>query len=64
MDQYHYYISQYGSIQIRTMKVLGENYTKEDEEDMSVQTVHRIWVYQSRYRWEIGLSFFYLAVYI
>jgi len=35
------------------VKVLGEGYTKDDEEDMSIQTVTRLWVYQSRYRFEV-----------
>jgi U5 small nuclear ribonucleoprotein component len=35
------------------VKVLGEGYTMDDEEDMSVQTVTRLWIYQSRYRLEV-----------
>ena len=30
------------------LKVLGENYSPEDEEDMSVQTVSEVWVNESR----------------
>ena len=38
------------------VKVLGESYTAEDEEDMSVQTVTRLCIYQSRYRVDIDVA--------
>lgn len=33
-----------------TVSVLGEGYTLEDDEDMTVQTVSNLWFYQGRYR--------------
>lgn len=40
-----------GSIKIGdTVNVLGENYSLEDDEDMSVQVVTDLWVYEGRYR--------------
>ncbi len=35
------------------VRVLGEGYTVDDEEDMSIQEVTKIWVYESRYRFEV-----------
>lgn len=35
------------------VRVLGEGYTPEDEEDMTEQEVTNLWVYESRYRLEI-----------
>lgn len=32
------------------VRVLGENYTLQDEEDSRVLTVGRLWVYEARYR--------------
>ena len=37
----------------QTIKVLGENYTKEDEEDMAVKNITNLYVYQGRYKVEI-----------
>ncbi|GAA0147488.1 translation elongation factor [Lithospermum erythrorhizon] len=34
----------------QTVRVLGEGYSPDDEEDMTVKEVTKIWVYQSRYR--------------
>ncbi|KAJ3679071.1 hypothetical protein LUZ60_017082 [Juncus effusus] len=34
----------------QTVKVLGENYSPDDEEDMTVKEVTKLWVYQARYR--------------
>ena len=36
------------------VKVLGEGYSLDDTEDMNVQTVSKIWVYQGRYRVEVN----------
>lgn len=36
------------------VRVLGEAYSLEDEEDMSVQEITKIWVYQSRYRVQVN----------
>ena len=36
------------------VRVLGEAYTLEDPEDMSVQEVTRIWVMEARYRVEVN----------
>ena len=36
------------------VKVLGEGYSLEDEEDMTVKQVTRIWVAQARYRVEVN----------
>mmetsp|Transcript_12614 Transcript_12614/g.18871 ORF Transcript_12614/g.18871 Transcript_12614/m.18871 type:complete len:983 (+) Transcript_12614:67-3015(+) len=36
------------------VRVLGENYSLEDEEDMQIAEVTKIWVFQSRYRVEIN----------
>ncbi|KAG2486973.1 hypothetical protein HYH03_014346 [Edaphochlamys debaryana] len=33
-----------------TVKVLGESYTPDDEEDSAVATIGSVWVYQARYR--------------
>jgi 116 kDa U5 small nuclear ribonucleoprotein component len=32
------------------VRVLGETYTPEDEEDSTVAEVSNVWVYQARYR--------------
>ena len=29
------------------VKVLGENYSLDDEEDMAVKTIKNLWIYQS-----------------
>ncbi|KAF5198581.1 U5 small nuclear ribonucleoprotein component [Thalictrum thalictroides] len=34
----------------QTLRVLGEGYSPEDEEDMTVKEVTKLWVYQARYR--------------
>ncbi|XP_021735556.1 110 kDa U5 small nuclear ribonucleoprotein component CLO-like [Chenopodium quinoa] len=40
-----------GTIQTgQTVRVLGEGYSPEDEEDMTVKEVTKLWVYQARYR--------------
>ncbi|WOL01244.1 small nuclear ribonucleoprotein [Canna indica] len=40
-----------GTIQTgQTLRVLGEGYSPEDEEDMTVKEVTKLWVYQARYR--------------
>lgn len=36
------------------VKVLGEGYTLDDDEDMTVKTVTDIWIYQGRYRMPIS----------
>ena len=36
------------------VKVLGEGYTLDDDEDMTVKTVTDIWLYQGRYRLPIS----------
>ncbi|KAM7262699.1 hypothetical protein ACFE04_000382 [Oxalis oulophora] len=38
----------------QTVRVLGEGYSPEDEEDMTVKEVTKLWVYQARYRIPIG----------
>ena len=37
-----------------SVRVLGEGYSEEDEEDSSVRVITRIWIYQSRYRVEVS----------
>ncbi|KAG9457723.1 hypothetical protein H6P81_002231 [Aristolochia fimbriata] len=40
-----------GTIQTgQTIRVLGEGYSPDDEEDMTVKEVTKLWVYQARYR--------------
>lgn len=40
-----------GTIQTgQTVRVLGEGYSPDDEEDMAVKEVTKLWVYQARYR--------------
>lgn len=34
------------------VRILGENYTLQDEEDSRVLTIGRLWIYESR--WAIG----------
>ncbi|PWA91882.1 hypothetical protein CTI12_AA058850 [Artemisia annua] len=34
----------------QTVRVLGEGYSPDDEEDMTIKEVTKLWVYQSRYR--------------
>lgn len=34
----------------QTVRVLGEGYSPDDEEDMTVKEVTKLWVYQARYR--------------
>mmetsp|Transcript_3279 Transcript_3279/g.11891 ORF Transcript_3279/g.11891 Transcript_3279/m.11891 type:complete len:991 (-) Transcript_3279:75-3047(-) len=36
-----------------TVRVLGENYSPDDEEDMAVKQVSKLWIYESRYRIEV-----------
>lgn len=36
------------------VKVLGEGYSLDDQEDMTIKTVSKIWVHQSRYRVEVN----------
>ena len=38
------------------VKVLGEGYTLEDDEDMTIKTVSNIWLYQGRYRVPISTA--------
>ncbi|KAJ4833594.1 hypothetical protein Tsubulata_009209 [Turnera subulata] len=40
----------------QTVKVLGEGYSPEDEEDMTVKEVTKLWVYQARYRLPISMA--------
>ena len=35
------------------VKVLGENYTKDDEEDMAVRNITNLYIYQGRYKVEV-----------
>lgn len=37
----------------QSVKILGENYSLEDEEDMAIKTVTNLWIYQGRYRVEV-----------
>ncbi|XP_068659300.1 110 kDa U5 small nuclear ribonucleoprotein component CLO-like [Aristolochia californica] len=40
-----------GTIQTgQTIRVLGEGYSPDDEEDMTIKEVTKLWVYQARYR--------------
>eukprot|EP00002_Diphylleia_rotans_P024681 TRINITY_DN4880_c0_g1_i1.p1 TRINITY_DN4880_c0_g1~~TRINITY_DN4880_c0_g1_i1.p1 ORF type:complete len:976 (+),score=217.16 TRINITY_DN4880_c0_g1_i1:58-2985(+) len=39
------------------VKVLGEAYTLDDEEDMTYQEVTRIWIFQTRYRIETDVAY-------
>lgn len=39
------------------MRVLGEGYTPDDEEDSTVATVTAVWVYQARYRVPLARGF-------
>ncbi|KAJ0988197.1 hypothetical protein J5N97_006553 [Dioscorea zingiberensis] len=40
-----------GTIQTgQTLRVLGEGYSPDDEEDMTIKEVTKLWVYQARYR--------------
>jgi U5 small nuclear ribonucleoprotein component len=36
----------------QVVKVLGENYNLQDEEDMTMKTAKTLWVYEGRYRVE------------
>lgn len=38
----------------QTVRVLGEGYSPDDEEDMTVKEVTKLWVYQARYRIPVG----------
>ncbi|XP_011017938.1 PREDICTED: 116 kDa U5 small nuclear ribonucleoprotein component [Populus euphratica] len=40
----------------QSVKVLGEGYSPEDEEDMTVKEVTKLWVYQARYRLPISMA--------
>eukprot|EP00966_Prymnesium_polylepis_P228821 5295194-Prymnesium_polylepis.1 len=37
-----------------TVKVLGEAYSLDDQEDSAAKTISRLWIYQSRYRVEVA----------
>lgn len=37
-----------------TVKVLGEGYSAEDEEDMAIKEVTKMWIFNSRYRIEVS----------
>ncbi len=41
----------------QTVRVLGEGYTPEDEEDMAIQEVKQLSVYQSRYQIEVPIAY-------
>lgn len=38
------------------VKVLGENYSPDDQEDMSLKEVSKIWIFESRYRIEVNTA--------
>ncbi|KAL8136045.1 110 kDa U5 small nuclear ribonucleoprotein component CLO [Apium graveolens] len=38
----------------QTLRVLGEGYSPDDEEDMTIKEVMKLWVYQARYRIPVG----------
>lgn len=38
----------------QSVKVLGENYSSQDEEDSRVMNVGRLWIYQARYKVEVN----------
>nr|CAG8605291.1 4651_t:CDS:10 [Entrophospora candida] len=38
----------------QSVRVLGEGYSTEDEEDMTIQDVTNVWIFESRYRIEVG----------
>ncbi|CAM6121833.1 unnamed protein product [Calypogeia fissa] len=38
----------------QSVRVLGEGYSPDDEEDMAVKEVTKLWVYQARYRIPVG----------
>jgi len=38
------------------VKVLGENYSLEDQEDMAIKEVSKIWIFESRYRIEVNTA--------
>lgn len=40
----------------QSVKVLGEGYSPEDEEDMTIKEVTKLWVYQARYRLPISIA--------
>ncbi|KAI7864168.1 P-loop containing nucleoside triphosphate hydrolase protein [Spinellus fusiger] len=43
-----------GSIKAgQVVRVLGESYSIDDEEDMTLQKVSNVWIYESRYRMEV-----------
>lgn len=43
-----------GTIKVgQKVKVLGESYSPDDEEDMTEQYVSKLWIYESRYRIEV-----------
>lgn len=35
-------------------KILGENYSLEDEEDMSIKTITNLWIFEGTYRVEVN----------
>lgn len=34
----------------QTVRVLGENYSSQDEEDSRIMNVGRLWIYEARYK--------------
>ena len=42
----------------QTVRVLGENYSTQDEEDSRIMNVGRLWIYEARYKVKV---FFYLV---
>ncbi|KAI4377177.1 hypothetical protein MLD38_014852 [Melastoma candidum] len=47
-----------GEIQTgQTLRVLGEGYSPDDEEDMTVKEVTKLWIYQARYRIPIAKAY-------
>ena len=38
----------------QTVKILGENYSLDDEEDMAIKTVKNLWIFESTYRIEVS----------
>lgn len=36
------------------VRILGENYTLQDEEDSRILTIGRLWIYESRYKIELN----------
>jgi len=40
----------------QNVKVLGEAYNLEEQEDVNVKQVEKLWIYQSRYKIEVDLA--------